>query len=158
MELTEAVQRILHRWRVILLLLLAGLAIPIALYRNGQDRYTATARIIVGEQITSVTQAEVLVDSALGVVTSPTQIEEALELANVERSVARFSREQIDVESVGTSPVLLFSVIDSNPEAAAILANALAQGFVDGYHEPMLGPLESQLAELDTELSLATCS
>ncbi len=153
MEFTEAAQRLLHHWKLVLVFLGWTLFIPVALHQTGEDVYVASARVTAGSDVASAEGAEALVDSAIGVVTSPSQINRALARAGVVRDRENYAEEHLDVESVGISSVLIFSVSDSDPNAAAAIANALAGTFVESRRTATTDPIEDRVGELSAELA-----
>lgn len=153
MEFTEAAQRLLHHWRLVLVFLGWTLFIPVALHQTGEDVYVASARVTAGSDVASAESAEALVDSAIGVVTSPSQINRALARAGVVRDRENYAEEHLDVESVGISSVLIFSVSDSDPIAAAAIANALAETFVESRRTATTDPIEARVEDLSAELA-----
>lgn len=153
MEFTEAAQRLLHHWKLVLVFLGWTLFIPVALHQTGEDVYVASARVTAGGDVASAEGAEALVDSAIGVVTSPSQINRALARAGVVRDRENYAEEHLDVESVGISSVLIFSVSDSDPNAAAAIANALAGTFVESRRTATTDPIEDRVGELSAELA-----
>ena len=60
--------------------------------------------------------------------------------------------DEIDVESVGGSGVLVVSATDADPEVASALANGMAQRLVSARHDLLIGPMEERLDELDQQL------
>ncbi len=155
MELTEAVQRILRHWRLILGVVAVTMMIPVILYLIREDTYLAFTRMSTGSEATSSQEAEAWVDAARGVVTSPVQVADALDELSVERDPERVAEQKVDVESVGISGVLVLSVSDSDPQVAKALANSLSQRYIQSRREPVIDPLEERLAELDAELAAA---
>ena len=152
MELTEAVQRILRHARLIAVVVGVCLSIPLLLSLRSEDAYVASARMNFGPDPTSAEEAAAMVDTAEAIITSPGDVEAALAALSVDRDPALVV-DQIGVESVGVSGVLVLSVSDPDPEVATALANGLAQQLVTSRREALIGPMEDRLAQLDDELA-----
>jgi capsular polysaccharide biosynthesis protein len=152
MELTEAVQRILRHARLIAVVVGVCLLIPVLVYLLNDDTYVASARMNFGPDATNTEEAAAMVDTAEAIVTSPGDVESALSELSVDRNPARIV-DQISVESVGVSGVLVLSVADTDPDVATALANSLAEQLVASRRELLIGPLEERLAQLDDELA-----
>ena len=93
-----------------------------------------------------------MVDTAEAIVTGPGDVEAALAELSIDRDPTVVV-DQIRVESVGVSGVLVLSVTDADPEVATALANGLAQRLVASRREVLIGPMEDRLAQLDDELA-----
>jgi len=153
-ELTEAVQRILrHHVGLILALVGVGLLVPFLMNVGRNDTYVAFARLSIGAtDTTNAQQAEALVDTARGIVTSLAQVEAALDEVTVQRDPTRVAEVQVDITSIGTSGVLVLSVSDADPDVAAALANALSEQLLASRREQLIDPLEQRLAQVDDDL------
>ena len=151
MELTEAVQRILRHGRLILVMVVIFLSIPILLGSDSDASYVASARANFGPDVTTAEQSEAMVDTAKAIVTSQAQVEDALSRERIDRDPSSVV-DEIDVESVGGSGVLVVSATDADPEVASALANGMAQQLVSARHDLLIGPMEDRLAELDQQL------
>ena len=153
MELTEAVQRILRHGRLILAMVVVFLSLPFLLGAQGDASYVASARAYFGTDATTAEESEAMVDTAKAIVTSQTEIEAALQRERIDRDPTRVV-DEIDVESVGGSGVLVVSVTDGDPDVASALANGMAQQLVSSRHDLLIGPMEDRLAELESGLEL----
>ena len=151
MELTEAVQRILRHGRLILVMVVVFLSIPILLGSDSDASYVASARANFGPDVTTAEESEAMVDTAKAIVTSQAQVEDALSREGIDRDPSNVV-DEIDVESVGGSGVLVVSATDADPEVASALANGMAQQLVSARHDLLIGPMEDRLAELDQQL------
>lgn len=151
MELTEAAKRIFSHWRLILTMTLIALLIPVGMHLMRQDTYVASARLSIGHDTTNASQAEALVDTAKGIITSPGQVIAALDKVSVFRDPKRLANDHIDVESVGTSGVLVLTVSDEDPEVATALANVLAEQLLAARRAQAIDPLVTRLEQLDAD-------
>jgi capsular polysaccharide biosynthesis protein len=95
-----------------------------------------------------------MVDTAEAIVTSPSYIESALDSSGIDRDPATVV-DQVDIESVGVSGVLVVSAEDADPEVATALADAMADQLVTARRELLRGPLQERLNQLDDELATA---
>ncbi len=153
MDLNEAAERIFkYHWVLILLLTIVGLSIPVGLAQMQDDAYVASARIFMGTaDARDGEEATSLADTALGIATSPGVVGKALETAGVQRNQAELAT-LVRVEPVGTSGILQLSVTDSDPEASAAIATALATEVVARRTEGVLGRTEQLLAQTDVQI------
>ncbi len=154
MELREAVQRILSHSGLIFIMVLLALLIPVISYFGKEDIFEASARLSIGPDTTNSSQAEALVDTAKGIITSPGQVTAAVGQLSVYRDPDKVAEKQIDVESVGSSGVLILSVTDTDPGVAAQLANTLADQLLATRRQQIIEPLEQRLAGVDLELAI----
>lgn len=151
MELTEAAKRIFSHWRLILTVSIAALLIPLGMFMLRQDTYVASVRLSIGHDTTNASQAEALVDTAKGIITSPGQVINALDKVSVFRDPKQLANDHIDVESVGTSGVLILTVSDEDPSVAAALANVLAEQLLAARRAQAIDPLQDRLEQLDAD-------
>jgi len=153
-ELTEAAQRILRQHLGLIVVLVAlGMAIPLVGHLGRSDDFVAKTRFVIGATDTTDAEgAEVLADTAQGIVTSPGRVRTALEEAKVERNATDVARNHVNVSSIGTSGVLELAVSDRDPDVAATLANSLAADVVALRRSALVGRSEQQLAEVETKL------
>lgn len=157
MDLNEAVERIFkYHWLLILVVTLLGVAVPVALAQLQEDSYVSSARIVMGaEDAKDGQQANALADTALALATSPGAVEKALGDAGVQRDAAAVAAE-VRVDPVGTGGVLQLSVTDSEPKAAAGIANSLAAQVVAQRTDAVLGDTERLLAQTDEQIATLT--
>jgi capsular polysaccharide biosynthesis protein len=154
MDLNQAARRILVRhWAVILLLVLVGIAVPLALHRMEEPSYQASARFTIGSWDTRDGQeAGALADTGLALATSRAVMERALEASGFERDLAQLA-EAIQVAPVGSSGVLELTVVDAGPRAAAAIADALAEEVVLVRDEAVFGENRETIAALDERIT-----
>ena len=152
MELTEAVQRILRHGRLILVIVVIFLSIPILLGSDSDASYVASARANFGPDPTTRTSRRPW--STRRRPSSPPRPRSRMRSTG--RAIDRDPTsvvDEIDVESVGVSGVLVVSATDADPEVASALANGLAQQFlVSARHDLLIGPMEERLADLNQQL------
>jgi capsular polysaccharide biosynthesis protein len=158
LELSEAAHRILrNHLGVILVLVLAGLAAPVALHAVRDDPYVATTRVVIADTETRNAEASsALVDTAVGIVTSPARVQDALKQADVARDPVDVAEHHVAVQPIGTSGVLEVSVSDTDRAAAASIANALADVLVALRTEVVIGDQTRLLAEVNQQIEKAT--
>ena len=154
MDLNEAVQRILRRhWFLLVLMTAIGVSVPAALIRMEDPSYLATARIVIGAADTNDgQQATALADTALALATSQEVVARALEQAGVQANPATVV-EQVQVEPVGTSGVLEFSVVDPDARMSAAIVNAVATEIVRMRDEAIVAPTREVLAQTDAQIA-----
>ncbi|MGY1620133.1 hypothetical protein ACI797_25625 [Geodermatophilus sp. SYSU D00691] len=154
MDLNQAAQRILRRhWLVILVMVLAGVAVPLQLARMQEPTYQASARLTIGTWDTrDVQESSALADTALAIATSRDTVTAALQAADLWRPRVTLV-ENVQVASVGTSGVLELTVVDGSPRAAAALADAFAQEIVRIRDEAIFGASRQSLADLDARIA-----
>jgi capsular polysaccharide biosynthesis protein len=158
MEVGEAVQRILvQHWRLIAVLVLAGVCAGLVLGLRGPHLYAASARVSLSStdpQDAAMSQA--LADSGRAVVTSPSHVARGLAAIGASRDVNVVAEQHVALQALGTSGVMELTVTDPDPYVAARLANALAQDLVatrrDMAHGATQSPAE-QLANVQDEIA-----
>lgn len=131
MDLQEFARRILlGHWVVIVAIVIAGVGGVVALHVFDIPTYSASTRLVLDAPApTSVIEATAVADSAKAIVTSPTHIISALNTAGVVRDPVKVTS-NIALVPLGTSGVLQLTVKDSDPVAAAGIANALAEDLI----------------------------
>jgi capsular polysaccharide biosynthesis protein len=132
MDLQEVTRRVvLGHWVVIVAFVMAALgAVTVYHFLFDTPMYSASARVVLDVPApTSGTEALSVGDTAKAIVTAPTHIIAALKVAGVERDIVKLTP-NITMAPLGTSGVLLLTVRDSNPTAAASIANALADDLI----------------------------
>jgi capsular polysaccharide biosynthesis protein len=130
-DLQEFARRILlGHWVVIVAIVIAGMGGVVALHVFDTLTYSASTRLVLDAPApTSVIEATAVADSAKAIVTSPTHIIAALNTAGVVRDPVKVTS-NVALVPLGTSGVLQLTVKDSNPVAAAGIANALAEDLI----------------------------
>lgn len=131
MDLQEVIRRILlGHWAVILAFVVASVGGVVAYHFFDTPMYSASTRVVLDAPApTSGTEATAVADAAKAIVTSPTHVIAALNTAGVVRDPVKVTS-NITLAPLGTSGVLLLTVRDSNPIAAAGIANALAEDLI----------------------------
>ena len=158
MEVGEAIQRILvQHWRLIVVLVLAGVCIGLVLGLRGPRLYAGSARVSLSStdpQDAAMSQA--LADSGRAVVTSPSHVARALAAIGASRDANAVAEQHVGLQALGTSGVVELTVTDPDPHVAARLANALAQDLVATRRDMAHGATQSpdeQLANVQAELA-----
>jgi uncharacterized protein involved in exopolysaccharide biosynthesis len=155
MEIREVFDRIVRvHWKLILLLLVAGLTAGFTIHADDRASYTAAARVILDTpDPTSDTEAQAIADTARAIVTSPSLVERALEKSGLHRSVSQLADDGIVVETIGSSGILEIAVTDRDPAAAAELANLMAQDLILTRLRTSTGPLEEGLSRIEQRIA-----
>jgi capsular polysaccharide biosynthesis protein len=155
MELDEAVQRIIRQHaKLLLALVVVGGVLGAALAASQSTTYTAQGRVVL-DSADPQTQAaaDAVADGARGIVTSPSHVQAALTAAHLQRDAVDVAAHEVDVQPLGSSNVLLLSVSDRDPQAAAALANALVKDLVNTRQQIALGQLRSTLGATDQQIA-----
>jgi uncharacterized protein involved in exopolysaccharide biosynthesis len=172
-ELNDAARRIVgEHWRVIAALALIGLMIAALMHVGDNTTYSASARLVLGTDDPK-TQAESasIADTAKAIATSPAVVNRALRKTGAfDRDADDFARNDVSVESVGTSGVLQLRVTDRDPVMAAALANALTRQVIAARRNvtegelrrvletvnPQIEELAGEIARLDARVGLSS--
>jgi capsular polysaccharide biosynthesis protein len=155
MELNEAGRRIFgQHWRLILGLLLAGIAVAAFLHGGSVRTYTASTRLVLDtEDPKSRAESTSIADTAKAIATSPSQVRGALKDAHVTgRDPIDLAKHHVSIEALGTSAVLQLSVSDHNPRVAAAVATTLASRVIRARLEVSNGKLQQVLGQLDQRI------
>jgi uncharacterized protein involved in exopolysaccharide biosynthesis len=154
MDLHEVTRRILFGHWIVILAFVAVSAIAVTAYHVfDTTMYSASTRVVLDAPAPqSGTEATAVADSAKAIVTSPTHIMAALNAAQAMRDPVKVASDTTLVP-VGTSGILLLTVKDSNPVAAAAIANALADDLINT--RLSVSPA-ARKAALDTQIKTAT--
>ncbi|MGA8635650.1 MAG: hypothetical protein WB805_12415 [Candidatus Dormiibacterota bacterium] len=174
MEISEAAKRIFRaRGLVILAFLLTGLAAGFGVHKVVETKtYTASARLVLSGSVPQNSDwAAALAGTVQGIVTSPAELSKALAEAGATRDIVKFTKD-VDTQSLSSSSVLQLSVTDPNAGVATAVANTLATDAVAtlnaqaqqpsqallGELQAQIDPLESEIAAIGSELSVARSS
>src|SRR6266699_930615 len=131
MDLQEVARRVLlGPWVVIFVCVVTCAAGVVTYHLFDTPTYSASTRVVLDAPApTSGTEATAVADAAKAIVTSPTHIIAALNVAGVVRDPVKVAPD-ISLSPLGTSGVLLLTVKDTSPQAAAAIANALADDLI----------------------------
>ncbi|HVS48069.1 MAG TPA: hypothetical protein VHJ99_04105 [Candidatus Dormibacteraeota bacterium] len=154
MDLQEVARRILlGHWVVILGLVLVSAGGVTAYHLFDTPTYSASTRVVLDAPApTAGAEATAIADSAKAIVTSPTHIIAALNAAGYTRDPVKVAAD-ITLAPLGTSGVLQLTVKDSDPVAAAAIANALAADLIQT--RLAVSPA-ARKAALDAQIKTAT--
>lgn len=174
MEISEAAKRIFRaRGLVIFAFLVTGLAAGFGVHKVVETKtYTASARLVLSGSVPQNSDwAAALAGTVQGIVTSPAELSKALAEAGATRDIVKFTKD-VDTQSLSSSSVLALSVTDPNAGVATAVANTLATDAVAtlnaqaqqpsqallGELQAQIDPLESEIAAIGSELSVARSS
>jgi capsular polysaccharide biosynthesis protein len=152
MELNEAGRRIFgQHWRLILGLMLAGIAVAALLHGGSVSTYTASTRLVLDNQDPkSRAESTSIADTAKAIATSPSQVRGALKDAHVTgRDPIDLAKHHVSIGALGTSAVLQLSVSDRNPRVAAAVATTLASRVIRARLDVSNGKLQQVLGQLE---------
>jgi capsular polysaccharide biosynthesis protein len=155
MELNEAGRRIFgQHWRLILGLVLAGIAVAALVHGGSVSTYTASTRLVLDTQDPkSRAESTSIADTAKAIATSPSQVRSALEDAHVTgRDPIDLAEHHVSIDALGTSAVLQLSVSDRNPRVAAAVATTLASRVIRARLEVSNGQLQRVLGQLEQRI------
>jgi uncharacterized protein involved in exopolysaccharide biosynthesis len=158
LELTEAFQRVIGRHLILIACVVAlGVAVPLWSHTSDKPRYEAKTRVMVETaDPRNAEEAAAIADAARGIVTTEGFVAKALEDARAERDASRFGQSQVKVRAVGASGVLELSVVDTDPEVAAGVANSLAQQLIESRQRASEGGVPTLIASLDEKIAAVT--
>jgi capsular polysaccharide biosynthesis protein len=127
MTIDEAVHRVVRgHWLLILIAFVLPVAAVFYLGSTQPVMYEAVGRLQFGTTLASSNvEADAASTRALGIVTSPGVVEQALAEARVAVDPVQFALDHIDVRRVGVSPVIEVAVSQQNPDKAALIATSL---------------------------------
>jgi capsular polysaccharide biosynthesis protein len=156
MTIDEAVHRVVRgHWRLILICLALPVAAVLYLASTQPTMYEAVGRLQFGTTLASSNvEADAASTRALGIVTSPGVVEQALSEAQMTDDPAQFALDHIVVRRVGVSPVVEVAVSQQNPETAAHIARSLTNQLLkfanSGDRQNEIGQVESLDATIVT--------
>jgi capsular polysaccharide biosynthesis protein len=118
------------------LLILTCIVVPVTamLYLGGKQPvlYQAVGRLQFGSTLASSNvEADAASTRALGIVTSPGVVQQALAEAHLAADPTQFALDHVDVSRVGVSPVIEVSVTQENPGKAALIDKSLISQLLD---------------------------
>jgi capsular polysaccharide biosynthesis protein len=148
--------------RLIVALVVLGLAVGLLLQVTSGRMYTASARLVLDTQDPkSPSEAKAIADWAKGVATAPGQVRIALAHAKItDRRAAEIAKNHVSISSLGASAVLQLSVSDRDRDTAAKLTNALAErviearvAFSNGQLQQAVGELQQRIEKLNSQIA-----
>jgi capsular polysaccharide biosynthesis protein len=154
MEIRDAAQRLfrVHRWLLFIAVMLGLLAGAAVHYKLEARTYTASARLDLGGTTPqSTAEAAALAGTIQGIVTSPDRIAGALAAAHLTRDPVIFATKDVNTQPVSASGILELQVTDTNPGAAAAVANYLADGAVTTLNAEKQAGLDAVQTQLRTQ-------
>lgn len=124
-ELRDAARRILWHWKLLLVSAGLGILLPMFLLSGGRPTYSVSTRFLV-DPTAEASEAAAIADTVAAIVTSPSQLDSALQSTAVDVDPGSFSG-GVSVGRVGESGVVYLTVTSGDPEVAAMVANALRE-------------------------------
>jgi capsular polysaccharide biosynthesis protein len=155
LELNEVIGRIFGRHLgLIAVLTLAGLLGAFALHMNDAPRYSATTRLVLDTpDPTNQSQSAVIADTARAIASSSSLVENALAEVGARRDARDLALHDIEVQALGSSGVVQLSVIDSDPDIAVALANAIGKSVIQTRLDVTAGQAARIMRDLDRQIS-----
>ena len=155
MELGDIARIIARYGRLILVFVAVAVAVAAVTHIGDPKTYTASTRLVLDTpDPESRAESAAIADTAKALATSPSQVREAVRKARVTgRDPERISRESVSVRALGSSGIVQVSVSDTNPKAAARIANALAAEVIQTRADISKGQTQEVLTGLDRRLS-----
>ncbi len=162
MDVEDIFRRIfLAYWAWILLLVVAGVGAPAVYHLKDKGIYTSSVRFVIDvtdPQITTESTADS--DAVRSIATSPSHVQNALDVAGVKRDPTTFAARNVVVQPLGSSGVMELQVKDVDPYAAATIANALAADVIATRTAisrtqalQMIDSLTAQISSFDTRIA-----
>ncbi len=155
MELNEAARRIfLQHWWLIAVGVIAGAAIGVVVSGTSHS-YRASARMVIDSPDPSVTsQSTAIADTVRAIATSPALMREARTTASASTGgPVVLGANDISVSPLGNSGVLSLSVKANSKDAAASLANALANEVIQTRQHIANGQSQLDSAKLTKQIN-----
>jgi capsular polysaccharide biosynthesis protein len=154
-ELNEVVRRILGRhWVIIMVCVMLGLGASLGMSVKEVQTFTASSRITLDTPAPkSSAEAIANSDTARAMVTTHSQVSDALDAAQARRDVAKFAKNNVQVRALGSSSVIEIAVIDPNPDVAAKVANVLAENVVKLRLETSRSDADALVRQLDKRIT-----
>jgi hypothetical protein len=158
MTVDEAFDRVLRgHWLLIAICILLPVAAVIALGTLQPAMYEAVGRLQFGSTLASSNvEADAASTRAMGIVTSPGVVQQALADAHHSADPAQFALDHIDVRRVGVSPVIEVAVSEQNPQTAALIATSLTSQLQKFSNSADRQPETDQIASLDAKILALT--
>jgi len=158
MTIDEAVHRVVRgHWRLILICLVLPVAAVFYLGSTQPVTYEAVGRLQFGTTLASSNvEADAASTRAMGIVTSPGVVEQALAEAHLAADPVKFALDHIDVRRVGVSPVIEVAVSQENPNRAALIATSLTNQLLKFSNSGDRQAEIDQVASLDSTIATLT--
>jgi capsular polysaccharide biosynthesis protein len=158
MTIDEAVHRVVRgHWRLILICLVLPVAAVFYLGSTQPVTYEAVGRLQFGTTLASSNvEADAASTRAMGIVTSPGVVEQALAEAHLAADPVKFALDHIDVRRVGVSPVIEVAVSQENPNRAALIATSLTNQLLKFSNSGDRQAEIDQVAFLDSTIATLT--
>jgi capsular polysaccharide biosynthesis protein len=162
MDVNDVVRRVgLAYWPLIIAMVIVGSGAGGALHYKEAPVYTSDVRFVLdAPDPKAAAESTSIADTAKSIATSPSHVAAALAEAGVNRDVEQFATRNIDLQPLGTSGVMDLQVKDTNPNAAAVIANALASDILstrsilsDTQANSLINSLTDQIKTVDASLA-----
>jgi capsular polysaccharide biosynthesis protein len=131
LEIRDALAHIAHRWVMIVVIIVVGVATATFLTFTAPPTYTSSSRLLLAVPI-SAEQAGIFAEAARAIVTSPSRVEAALDEVGEDDTAGL----TIDVEPLGGSGIVQLNVTHPDRDTAAAVAGLLADELVEGGLRP----------------------
>lgn len=140
MDISDAIRRVLFRHRVLIVILTGTFAVLFFSLASGRTgAFNASSRLVLtSPEPGDVEAATSIADSAEAIASSPGIVAAVLAERDIDGSAARVAQ-VVSVEPIGSSGILQLTVSDQDPEAAADIANGLAERLVDVWDSTLGG-------------------
>jgi hypothetical protein len=161
MDLDEVIARVLGRHvRLIAVCVIAGLLGAWLIHIDDRKQYEAAVRMVLDSpDPINQSQASVLADTARGIASGPALLRTALKKVGASRDPVVFGKENVDVQSLGSSGVLRLVVTDPEPRVAIAMSNTIADAVIaarsqvtEGTAVGAVRSLGRQIADLEDQL------
>jgi hypothetical protein len=155
LELREVIGRIFGRHRILIAaLMLAGLLGSFLLHLGDAPQYSASARLVLDTtDPEDQAQSGVIADTVRAIASGPSLVRDALTKVGVERNATELARRHVQVQALGSSGVMQLSVVDTDPEVAVALANAIAESVIRTRLQVTEGEAAAAVRRLDREIT-----
>lgn len=158
MTIDEAFDRVVRsHWLLIAICILLPVAAVLALGSRQPATYEAVGRLQFGSTLASSNvEADAASTRAMGIVTSPGVVQQALSDAHLAADPVKFALDHIDVRRVGVSPVIEVAVSEQNPKTAALIATSLTNQLLKFANSADRKPETDQIASLSSRIATLT--
>ncbi|HEY5186467.1 MAG TPA: hypothetical protein VIM19_16560 [Actinomycetes bacterium] len=158
MTIDEAFDRVVRsHWLLIAICILLPVAAVLVLGSRQPATYEAVGRLQFGSTLASSNvEADAASTRAMGIVTSPGVVQQALSDAHLATDPVKFALDHIDVRRVGVSPVIEVAVSEQNPQTAALIATSLTNQLLKFANSADRKPETDQIASLSSKIATLT--